>query len=200
MIRIILSTQNKYNGKIIFVLLGLFFLLSLPNFAQLRFAKPPLVRVQDDTTYYSLSSSSFYSYFKQRFDKVFISFDTVLFDQIGAINNKTGTGYFLIKWEKQTLIKYEVQDNKIEGNGIMFHPNLFNIIYNIPYCQSLFHNNKLDGVTCFYDTYGIIYEIVLYKKGKYKKYLYHHAVRSKKALRRWNKKATDPFSEGEIIL
>lgn len=185
--------QMKNNTLIISIVF--FFILNdaVNCLGQVRFPLTPLKRIEGDSIFYELNHSCYYSYFSQKYDSVFISFNRVIFHQLAVINNRTKQGYFVVTYKGKILFYYEIHENRIEGIGLMYYPDLFGEIHKTPFCQSMFKNGKLDGITTFYDEFGIISSIILYKKGKYKYYLYNREAKSRKMLENGNKYAKDPF-------
>ncbi len=161
--------------------------------AQVRFPADPIVSNTNDSTLFELTHTSFYSYFKQKVDSVFVSFDRVEFYQVAAIAKKDGAGYFRVFYNKQLLFDYDIREGKINGLGVMYHPNLLGHTYDTPFCQSLFKDGKLDGITTLYNDDGLINEVMCFRKGKYLKHLYHHKSKSRKDLNQGNRKSTSPF-------
>ncbi len=177
-----------------FLLQLVFLLITEIAIAQIKFPANPNVRVERDSTFYELHNERFYSYFYQQFDSIFISFDPVKFYQVAVINNKTHNGHFSIQYKSQTLIYYEIRNDNIEGLAYMFNPDLLGKVHKLPYCQATFTENRLDGVVSFYDDEtGVIKEIILFKNGNYKKYIYHHLAQSISDLEQGSKLAKDPF-------
>lgn len=167
--------------------------------SQVNFPISPKVYDKGDTTYQELTHPTFYSYFTHSIDSIFIDFNKPDFYQLAAINKKDGHGYFVIKHEKKVLIKYEIRERKISGVALRYHPNLLNKKYPHPYCQALFKEGKLHGVILFFGEDQIVNEILLFKKGKYKKHLYHYKAITNQALKEGNKKATNPFENKDIV-
>ena len=133
--------------------------------------------------------------FKQKFDSTYVfMIEPVKYQQIAAVNIKDECGYFEISYNKVALCRFQIRENKIEVIGVMFD-NTGHIRV-----QSLFINDKLNGVTMIYDKQGIIQEILLYRNGKYKKHLYHIAAKTRKDIVRGNKKSHDPFIEHIITM
>ena len=175
-----------------------FIIIGISAKCQVKFPIEPNVSIKNDTTFYEANHSTFYSYFKQKFDSIFISFDKVDFNQLAAIDNQSNNGYFLIRYDNQILIKYEIRQGQISGLGMLFHPNLLGKKNDIPYCQAMFSSSKLNGITIFSNDKGIIDEVLLYKKGKYRKHLYHKNAKSNKSLKKGNSKSVNPFLDKEI--
>lgn len=192
------AIKLSYSFKKIAVL-SFIVLLKSTCIAQVKFPISPVIKEKNDTTIYELNHSTFYSYFKQHEDSIFISFNPIKFNQIALIDNTTKNGLFFISYEKQTLVKYEIREGKISGIGLLYHPNLLGKKYKNPYCQAQFKNNLLDGITTFYNDDGVVIEILLFKKGKYKKHLYHEKAISEGDLRRGNRFSVNPFLEKEVI-
>jgi len=169
-------------------------LIGLNCKGQFVFPVEPMITELNDTSYYELNHSKFYSYFKQKDDSVFIGFDPVVFNQFAAIEKKTKCGYLIVKYKRQILVKHEIREGEVSGIGILYHPNLFGKVHDTPYCQAMFECGKLNGITCFYDDEGVITEILHYNKGKYIGHLYHNKANTKKDLKRGNKRSHDPFA------
>lgn len=169
-------------------------------FGQINFPIPPIIREGEDTTFYELSHSNFYSYFRGNLDSIFIEFEDVLFDQVAAIHSESGHGYFKVKYKDHILLYYEVRNSKIEGLGLMYsYYPLKDSSSQLPFAQSMFRGDRLDGVTLIFDNQGIVSEMLLYRKGKYKKHMYHHKAKTKEAVKKGNRYTKDPFKVQEII-
>lgn len=178
--------------RLISVLFVIAFIMN-DGYSQLRFPITPTVIVKNDSTFYKLSHPTFYSYFKLHLDSIFISFDSIVFNQEGVIDNKSQHGYLEISYNDQVLVKNEIRNGKISGIGLLYHPNLLGLSYELPYCQAHFSNNKLHGVVIFYDEIGITTEILLFRKGKYLKHLYHKKAITDESLKKGNKLSGNPF-------
>jgi len=178
------------------ILFFLFFLFSFDGFSQIRFSQPPDTTYFSDSVRYEVKSGSYYSYFSHAFDSLQIDDSNLLCRQYVVLDIINKCGYLIIEVDSQVLMKYDIRKNKIEGIGVRYYVGVSNRIW----AQSLFRDNKLDGVTSFYGDNGVITGIVLYKKGKYVKYIYHQVALDRDALKRGNKKAKDPFVKRKIVL
>lgn len=161
---------------------------------QFLFPEKPNVKVEADSTFYEYKGSSFFSYYTNTFDSLFIPFEAPILEQRIGVDNISGYGYFIILYQNQILFRYEIKEFKISGIGYKYYTNSQGKVLDFPYCQSMFKNNKLDGVTIFFNKKGIITEIVKFRNGKYCKYLYHFAAKTNKSLIKGNKKAPNPFT------
>jgi hypothetical protein len=159
-----------------------------------KFPSDPRMFESNDSLFYEVRHQHFYSFFKQSIDSIFVSFDNDCFDQVVAMSKTGRNGYYKVSYKGQVLVWHEIIDGEISGLGLLWHPNLFGKKHVVPYCQSIFLKSKLNGNTVFMNDRGKIIEILKYKKGKYKKHIYHHLASTHKVLRKGNRRTRDPFA------
>lgn len=136
----------------------------------LNLTKASLISESKDTLFYSQSSKEVYNYFTNRYDSIY--FDNVFCPTYITrirISKNTGNGYCNIYTvDKKKITFIEVNNFEINGLGYVYDTHSNKMLYSSTFC-----NGKLNGITITYMNSYQIKSIALYKKGKYKKHLYH---------------------------
>lgn len=147
----------------------------------LNFIEKPNIEMKGDSVYYTLRSTKFYNYFQSRYDSTHILFfdEPNYYDQKAVIHKKDGIGSFIIKYKGKLLFYFSIVNYNVEGVGTKY----YNYTKEIR-CNGMFKKGKIHGTAFFFKQNGRIREVVLFKRGKYKKHLYHEAARNKKELKR----------------
>jgi len=178
-------------NKILLSLISLCISISCLCQHKLVFPQNPTIIHGKDTTLYVLNSTKIYNYFTQDYDSLIVfNSQPSHFHQIASISNKNNRGYLKIMYSDRIVFKFEIREGEIEGIGTRYDFFDGSIGY-----QSMFKNGQLDGVTIFFNSNGSIYSIAQYKKGRFKKYFYHQTAKTRKSLRRGNRKSNDPFKK-----
>lgn len=154
-----------------------------------NFSGTPTKNVSGDSTYYQWKGALVYDYFIQRFDSSLVySMDPAEYLQIEVVSNITGNGSSKIFFKDKLIRSYEITETRISGIG-----QAFSQFGKLEYV-AMFENEALNGTSTFFDPNGFVTEIVIFKKGRFKKYLYHYQAKSKERLRRLNKNSEGPFA------
>jgi antitoxin component YwqK of YwqJK toxin-antitoxin module len=113
------------------------------------------------------------------------------FLQKAVICKKTKGGYFTVSYLNHLLFKYEIRENQVNGIGIVYY-----LYENTPAAMATFSNNRLNGISIIYSKNGRIESMQIFKKGKYKRYIYFSISQTEKALEKANKNLfTNPYME-----
>lgn len=153
-----------------------------------KFPSKPTKRVIGDSVIFELTDVKGYDYFTNHFhfDLVY-TIDSTNYYMVEIVDSISGRGSFCIYNNNNLIYYYDITNNMIQGIGVYYFDN--RVLY-----FSEFKNGYKDGVGTTFSSSGEIERIFLFKKNKFKKYLYHKLSNSKKQLKRVNKNAKGPFS------
>lgn len=180
-------------------------LISTTGYGQVKFYKSPTVVEFGDSILYQLEDTLVFDYFTQNFRSEFntfaynfiipfdstIKYDKKSFLQKAVICKKTKCGYFTVSYLNHLLFKYEIRENQVSGIGIVYY-----LYENAPAVMATFSNNRLNGISIIYSKNGGIESMQIFKKGKYKRYIYFGNSQTEKALEKANKNLfTNPYLE-----
>ena len=101
-----------------------------------------------------------------------------------TIEENEANGLRFIYFKNHLLYKYQIKNSTINGKGYVYYPFSEQVAM-----QGTFKNGKLHGLLFVMDNNGAILELLRYKKGKFKRYVYHHNyVLNAKGMKLINKK------------
>lgn len=180
-------------------------LISTTGYGQVKFFKNPSVVDCRDSILYQVEDTLVFDYFTQNFRSEFntfgynfiIPFDSTMkynkkpFLQKAVICKKTKCGYFTVSYLNHLLFKYEIRENQVSGIGVAYY-----LYENAPAAMATFSNNRLNGISIIYSKNGGIESMQIFKKGKYKRYIYFSISQTEKALEKANINLfTNPYME-----
>lgn len=105
-------------------------------------------------------------------------------------------GYLEVLFRNRLLYKYMLINNEINGTGYCYYPFLGRVAI-----QGQFKEGRLNGVVCVLAKDGGIIECMKYKKGIYKKHIYHWLDSSSRSIREKRKnRSSNPLKGDEVIV
>lgn len=178
-------------GKMICFLL--LFFVSFICVGQTSFADWPKTKTENDTLFQVIRSQEYFDYFVGAIGAYAVAYAEVDFsnedfEQVLTTHTASKSGYLRIYFRGKVVFQYEIQNYSIEGIGVRFNFESGDVLL-----QGLFQDGKLNGPLIEFVNGKAILFIAKYKKGKFKKYLYHADFKGKHNLKRLNKKARDPM-------
>lgn len=156
-----------------------------------------------DTTF---NTHSVYNFFTERNESIFHSIGSLLISPLDSfsLNEKNeykvdvqapGNGMLKISFKGYLLFSYRLIDHEINGNCILYYP-----FSKTPAVHAQFKKSKLHGLVITQSQKCEIFQIMLYRKGEYKKHLYHWLANSKRGLLNVSKRRSkNPLRDDEII-
>lgn len=156
---------------------------------QSNFMEWSIEESEGDTIKRGLESSSVYDYFMGlEFEDTVLDFSDEPYVQVLSLNKVDHSGYLKIYFKEKLIFRYEVLNGKISGIGYKYDYKTGRIeLY------GLFYNSRLNGPLVRTNLDGSVAYIVNYRKGKFKKYIYHYRNKSEEDLMEFSEKHGDPM-------
>jgi len=174
--------------KVVISVFFIYFSIVLSSNAQSPFQDWLISKTENDTVYRTANSKDYFDYFKGTEDAfAVVDFSDEEYEQVLSVHKESKSGYLRIFFRDTIVFKYEIQDFDVQGIGTRFDYKNGNILM-----QGLFKDSALNGPLISYKPSQEIEFIADYKKGKFKKYLYHVEAKSKVKLKEMNRNAENP--------